>query len=249
MKYACIIYHKNHKQYPSSWIKKCIESIQAQTFQSFDVWEMDYGGGKERIYPGSNFSSTQLSTHSDAHNYLLDLVFSNGYDYAFNVNIDDYYDIHRFEKQAEVAEKGFDVISSNFFNIDENDKITCINNFHEKSLIQEANIGINIISHPVCCYSKRFWCTCTKLIPSEIPKDDFLLWKRSYVDVHNDYYFLVLPYYLHYYRVHSRKVSKPQEEKTTKATGEKVIKKNFWTDEEQKRIHDAKRDEWLKSNP
>lgn len=208
IKSAVIIFHKNINRYPKQWIDKCITSIRGQTYKDFDVFEVDYGGGNIQAYAGSNFESRVLSDHAQAHNYLLDKVFSLGYDCAFNVNVDDFYALNRFEKQIKCIEQGQDVVSSNFYNVDESDRVIAEKRMDILGVNKEANANHNIIAHPVCCYSKNFWTTCTKLHSEEIPRDDFELWKRSYAAC--KYKFLILPDYLLYYRVSSKKVSAPQ---------------------------------------
>ena len=210
LKFAVIIFHKNVRNYRPEWIKKCVESIQNQTYKEFDVFELDYGGGATQIYPDSNFASLELETHADAHNFILDKVFALGYDYAFNVNVDDYYAFTRFEKQIVYAIQGYDVISSNFYNIDENDALLATKTMHDLDIISEANKNHNILAHPVICYSRNFWTTCTRLWSGQIPLDDFNLWKRSF----GKYKFVIVPEFLLFYRVHPAKVSKAKEEPT-----------------------------------
>ena len=204
MRVAVIIYHKDVRKYNPEWIKKCVDSIRNQTYMNFDVFECDYGGTFTQIYEGSSFASTNhLLTHSDAHNFLLDKVFELGYDCAFNVNVDDIYSLDRFEKQLPWIEKGYDVVSSNFHHIDEKGRVLYPMIFDSLDPQREANRGHNIIAHPVVCYSKNFWLNCARLISSEIPKDDFHLWKRSY----GRFKFKILPDFLLYYRIHKQKVS------------------------------------------
>lgn len=203
MKLAVILFHKNSDNYPERWISKCLSSIKEQTHKHFDVFELDYGGQGIQLYEGSTFYSISLLDHAQAHNFLLDKVFELDYDGAFNVNIDDCYSPDRFEKQIPYLKNGYDVISSNFYNIDDNDNITCKLSMHDKNIITEASIGHNIIAHPVLLYSRNFWTTCSKLKSEEIPQDDFELWKRSY----DKYKFIVLPDYLLYYRIHKQKAS------------------------------------------
>ena len=203
MKVAVIIFHKQSHRYNSEWVQKCLHSIQNQTYKSFDVFELDYGNEHTQLYPNSNFMSLELPTHAEAHNLLLDQVFTLGYDCAMNVNIDDIYTLDRFAKQVPWIENGFDVISSNFYHIDERGRVTGSLAMDAKLPEVEARRGHNIIAHPVCCYSRNFWTNCTKLRASEIPKDDFELWKRSY----GKFKFKILPNFLLYYRVHGQKVS------------------------------------------
>lgn len=253
MNAAVIIFHKNVRSYPPEWIRQSVESIQKQTFKQFDVFEMDYGGSAVRIFPGSIFISFELSTHADAHNFLLDLVFSKGYDCAFNVNVDDYYAPDRFEKQLVYMQAGYDVVSSDFYNVNESGKVMDKMIMHDKSITEEAAKGHNIIAHPAVCYSKNFWTTCAKLIPEQIPFDDFELWKKSY----EKYRFIIVPEFLLYYRVHSKKISKPEggQEEELKGEEKTEIQKRpmaarpvgEWSEEEKEK-HNKAREEWLRVN-
>lgn len=202
MKVAVVIFHKTVNRYPENWIKSCMDSIRNQTFKNFDVFEVDYGFGNNQIYEGSNFENINFLDHSYALNYLLNKVFSLGYDCAFNVNVDDFYSLDRFEKQLPYIEQGYDIISSNFNIIDENDNTIKSMDMASLDIQKEANMNHNIIAHPAVCYSKNFK---GQLISSEIPRDDFELWKRCYSE--NQYKFIILPDYLLYYRVHSQKTS------------------------------------------
>ena len=170
-----------------------------QSYPNFKVYELDYGGTGNQIFEGSNFESFKLNNHAEAHNYLLDKAFKEC-DYVFNTNIDDYYDNRRVEKQLPLLKKGYDVVSSNFFWINEEDQVFGATKFHHLNIQKEAARNHNIIAHPVCAYSKRFWENCDKLKGEEIPRDDFELWKRSYK---KGFGFVILPDYLLYYRIHS----------------------------------------------
>lgn len=204
MKSAVILFHKNINKYNPEWIKKCLNSIKNQTYKQFDVYELDYGGEHNQIYKGSDFASNKsIHNHAEAHNWLLDKVFTFGYDCAFNINIDDIYSLDRFEVQLKWIEQGYDLISSNFHHINERGIVIRNMRMDDKDFLYEARRGNNIIAHPVCCYSKNFWTNCSKLHPNQIPKDDFELWKRSY----RQFKFKIVPEYLLYYRVHSQKVS------------------------------------------
>ncbi len=202
---ALIIFHKNVKQYPKKWITECVNSIRNQTYQKFDVFELDYGGGTEQIYTGSKFYNNICKDHSEAHNIMSDYVFSLGYKYVLNSNVDDYYSSDRIERQVPYLKDGYDVISSNFVRINEDSKEIGRTYFDSLDIEEEAKKDHNIIAHPVCAYSKHFWDNCSKLRSEEIPKDDFELWKRSY----KDFKFVILPYYLLFHRIHSNKVSDP----------------------------------------
>jgi hypothetical protein len=199
LKLAVIIFHKNIERYPKRWIDKCIDSLKYQSYPNFTVYELDYGGEGKQVYEGSNFESKKLNNHAEAHNYLLDKAFNDGCEYAFNVNVDDYYDKFRIERQLKYLKKGYDVVSSDFICVNEDDKILGYKRFHGKNISREFKNNHNVIAHPVCAYSKYFWENCTKLKGEEIPKDDFELWKRSI----NDFRFIIINDNLLYYRIHS----------------------------------------------
>lgn len=202
VKLAVILFHKNIDRYPKEWVSKCIYSIKNQTYKKFDVFEIDYGGAGNQIYKGSIFESILMDNHVFAHNYLLDKVFLIGYTYAANVNVDDFYSVRRFEKQLPYMEQKYDVISSNFYNVTYKGVIKNRMKMDDKDMIFESKKGHNILCHPVIIYSKHFWTTCSRLKPEEIPFDDFNLWKRSY----GKYKFVIVPYFLAYYRIHPFKV-------------------------------------------
>lgn len=201
---AVIIFHKNINNYPKRWIDRCVDSIRNQTYKDFTVFEIDYGGSGNQIYAGSDFENKSMLDHAQAHNYLLDKVFSLGYDCAYNTNIDDYYSENRFEKQLEYIEAGYDVVSSNFHRVNEDDQALYSLHFSGKDIIAESKRGHNIIAHPVLCYSRKFWLGCDRLQSHEIPQDDFMLWKRSY---EKGFKFIVLPDFLLYQRIHQNNVS------------------------------------------
>ena len=202
MKVAVVLFHKNIHRYPEQWVQQCVDSIKAQTYKDFQVFELDYGAGMNQVYKGSQSLNIVMNNHAEALNYLLEYVFSLGYDCAFNVNIDDYYAPDRFARQIKYIVQGYDIVSSNFHIVNENNEIIHSQQMHDRDMREEAAKGTNIIAHPVICYSKNFK---GKLIPEQIPSDDFELWKRCYGE--NQYKFIILPEYLLYYRSHELKVS------------------------------------------
>lgn len=142
MKAAVIFYHSNlHLHYPLRWIKKCVDSIAAQTYQDFDVIELNYGdaalvdqtqiGGLSTIaaeplfyanIPGKNHYKVhqKMENHIMAMNHLLNHCFNDcGYDAVFNINMDDHYHPTRFEKQVEKIKEGYDLVSSDFCYVEE----------------------------------------------------------------------------------------------------------------------------------
>ena len=102
---AVMVYHSNVRSaYPRRWIDKSVRSILAQTHENFDIYELNYGaeGGDValsvlapflHLLQGRHYTflSRKLDSHAAAMNMLLDRIFKDGYDVAFNVNIDDYY--------------------------------------------------------------------------------------------------------------------------------------------------------------
>jgi len=206
MKVAVIIFHKNiSTYYQPEWIKKCYDTIRNQEYQNFQVFEIDYGGTNNHTYEGSDFTNLAMDNHALAHNYLLDKAFSEGYDCAFNVNVDDWYALNRFNTMLPYIEQGYDVVSSNFYRVDRFEEVIQPLTFHTLNPIREANRGHNIIAHPVVCYAQKFWLNCDRLNPKEIPQDDFELWKRSYK---KGFRFIVLPQFLLFQRVHENNISK-----------------------------------------
>jgi len=212
MKAVVIIFHKNiDTYYPWEWIQKCYDTISNQSYRDFDVFELDYGGANRQTYPNSRFCSKLMGSHADAHNYLLDWVFSEGYDCAFNVNIDDWYALNRFEIQIPYIEKGYDVVSSNFYRVNDDESVKQSFKFHHRDHVKEAKREHNIMAHPVLCYSRHFWTNCDRLNPKDIPFDDFILWKKSYK---KDFKFIILPEFLLFQRIHKNNVSKKGRWKT-----------------------------------
>jgi hypothetical protein len=199
LRLGLIIFHKNVNRYPVEWVNRCMSSINMQSYPNFKVYELDYGGTGNHIFERSNFESFKLNNHAEAHNYLLDKAFKEC-DYVFNTNVDDFYALNRIERQIIYLKKGYDVVSSNFFRVNEDSQIVGATKFHHLNIMNEAKRNHNIIAHPVCAYSKFFWNNCDKLKGSEIPRDDFELWKRSYK---KGFSFYVMPDYLLYYRIHA----------------------------------------------
>ena len=178
MKIAIISFHKNIGRYPEEWITKYKNSILSQTYKNFDIIELNYGGGEERIFENSIFMSKNLKDHACAHNNLVDFSFSNGYDYVLNTNVDDYYPNNRISLQVQNYSMDYAVISGNykgFVTYDDNLNST---NFHTLDINNEFSKNHNIIAHPACGYTRKFLDYNESLISEEIPADDFCMWKR-----------------------------------------------------------------------
>jgi hypothetical protein len=110
IKSAVIFYHSNIQNvYPERWISKCIDTILQQTHQDFDIFELNYGGDEHTVFRWHlhklngrkyTFLSKRLDDHGMAMNFLLDYIFSQGYDAVFNTNLDDFYAPTRFARQV-----------------------------------------------------------------------------------------------------------------------------------------------------
>jgi hypothetical protein len=216
MKICCILYHSNiNKIYKTEWIQKCINTINNQTFQDFDIFELNYGedsNSLENFFKSKNqynFLNIKMNNHAEAMNHLLDLVFKEkNYDLCFNINLDDYYDLNRFSKQIDVMNQGFDVSSSEYIFIQEinnEDRILGLAGLSKNNIETLFKNDITPIAHPCVCYSKHFWENYGPYIPSEIPREDKNLWIRSYssgAKLH------IIKDPLLYYRIHNKQVSK-----------------------------------------
>lgn len=214
---AIILYHANARErYPQRWLDECIGSIKNQT-EKCVVLEMDYAGNNERLCDTSVFinmiidhnnadKKTKRHTgHSYAHNALCEAAIEYGAEYVFNTNIDDFYHYQRVEKQLEYLRQGYDVVSSNMTQINEDNEVLRADiRFSDMNIEEHAKKGHNVISHPACAYSKNFILNSGLLNPYEVPKDDFELWKRSF----GKFKFVIAPWTLHFYRIHSANVSK-----------------------------------------
>lgn len=202
MRVALICYHKNlNSLYPLNWINQYRNSILNQTYQDFDIFELNYGGGQERIFTNSVFVSHRFQTFVHAMNYMLDSLFQpHGYDCVFNTNCDDYYAPQRIERQLPWIEQGFDIVSSNYTiirNEIEHEKTE----FHNLDIGHNLNSQHNIVAHPAVAYSKKFWNE-NRYDPNEIPYEDLKLWQRSFPHCR----FKILAENLLFYRLHKNSV-------------------------------------------
>jgi len=216
MKICCILYHSNILNlYKSKWIEKCINTINNQTYQDFDIFELNYGNDDyslESFFKSKNqynFLSKKMDNHAEAMNHLLNVIFNEqNYDLCFNINLDDYYDLTRFEKQIDIMKQGYDVSSSEYYfikEVNDDDKVlglAGLSNHNIQTLFQN---DITPMAHPCVCYSKNFWIKYGPYIPLEIPREDKNLWIRSY-STGAKLYIIKEP--LLYYRLHDKQVSK-----------------------------------------
>lgn len=198
MKVALISFHKNIDRYPKEWIDLYRESILNQTCKDFDIFELNYGGGIERIFKESKFTSVNLKDHAEAHNYLLEKCFSLGYDLILNTNIDDRYPLNRVQIQIDNFDPNFSVISGNYKSFSEERDNIHTTSFHESDIEEEFYKNHNIIAHPACAYTRKILEYDEKLISEEIASDDFQMWKRL---LSKGAKFKILPEVLLYYRI------------------------------------------------
>ena len=214
MKKGVIFFHSNIQQlYPKRWVDKCINSIIHQRERDFKIYEINYGGEEYSVFDGiahdqeREFHPKKLSNHAEAMNFIIDRAFSDGCDVVFNTNLDDFYSPNRIEKQMVEIKNGADLVSSNMCYFEERDGTdTTLKyiNFFEMGSIEKSLIGgNNVIAHPVVAFSKNFWDS-NRYDPSEVPLEDFLLWKRAAssgvkISIVNDY--------LLNYRLHSSQIT------------------------------------------
>lgn len=199
---ALLCYHKNISSiYPKQWVERFRDSIEDQTYQEFDIFEINYGSGTERIFEHSYFESSPHPTFVHALNYLLDKVFSFGYDVAANSNVDDWVGMQWLEKMLGDIQRGNDLVSCNFCLV-KDEAITKFHRFHTLDILKELEAGHNPICHPAVCYTKKFWET-NRYVPEEIPVEDLELWKRA---LRSGSKFFINEQNLLYHRLHNNSV-------------------------------------------
>jgi hypothetical protein len=214
MKKGVILFHSNIKNiYKERWITKCVDSILNQTDNDFTFYEINYGGDNysvlnHDIIQSKKFWSIKMINYAYAMNFILDRAFEDGCEVVFNVNLDDYYDLSRFEKQLRVIEEGYDLVSSDFCYVQDNgndDVITHYMNIKQHGDIEHSlnQKNVNVIAHPAVCYSKHFWNN-NRYDPTKAPQEDFDLWKRASA---NGYQFCICDEILLYHRMHNSRAS------------------------------------------
>lgn len=213
MKVAVIFFHKNILTlYKKRWIEKCISSIKDQTFQDFDVFEVDYSGKNIKLcgtFTKHFFYNVRFDNHIGAMNFLLDEVFAKGYDVVFNTNMDDYYDPKRFELQLEKIKEGFNLVSSNFYYITELPSGKDIV-MHHMNMTSYGDIRLNlkknhnVIAHPCICMDRSMWESGLRY-NDLLGYEDLDLWQRAH-----EHKFFILQDYLLYYRIHDNQITKTE---------------------------------------
>lgn len=202
MKSIAIIYHSNLFEFiDTDCIFKCIESISEQTFSQFDILELNYGNDVISLlklfsnYFKDNkkyFDHKPMKNHVDALNYCLTKCFDElDYDIVFNINLDDFYNINRFQIQYDkILHDSYDLVTSNIKLFQEVDHkiIQRFVNYIKTDLTKEQESYFiknkilfekkNVLSLSPAAFTKIFWLSIDKKIDDAIPVEDFFLWKK-----------------------------------------------------------------------
>jgi len=207
-KIGVVLFHSNiDRIYKKEWIDKCISSILNQTVKDFNFYEIDYNGDNKSVLTcDKKYWSIKLKNYATAMNFIITEAFNDGCDYIFNVNLDDFYSDDRFEKQLNVIKNGYDIVSSDFCYVDNNDNIINPHIIDSHCNIEyELNRGHNVIAHPCVCMCKRFWNDISNRYDDNFtPMEDLLLWTSA---INRGYKFYICKEKLLYYRIHNNQVS------------------------------------------
>lgn len=238
-KCSVIFFHKNLKKiYEWKWIEKCVLSVLNQTYNDFDIFEINYGGDSYSIFNDITtdknlyFYKESFETHTEAMMYLLDICFNEyDYDIVYNTNLDDYYRDDRFMLQKECIENGYDLCSSYMTYIDGDDNITMvwddsrygfnkygfINNgkyVDNDNIKKQLDINHNIINHSCVCFSKNFWNSYDKnnnllRYRDDKPYEDLSLWQRGLTTN-----ITIITENLIYYRIHNNQIGEQNKKES-----------------------------------
>jgi len=202
MKVALMAYHSNlSKIYPPTWVEEYRSSILAQTYKDFDIYECCYGKEKERIFDNSVYTHYEFPSFVHVMNYLLSVLFENGFDCVANSNVDDKFSADWIKKLLPYIDFGYDVASCNFV-IFQDEKMLGKHYFDKLNIEEELNRQHNILCHPAILFNKTFWEKGNRYKPDEIPLEDLKLWQRA---IKNSTFF-IHPDHLCYHRLHSNSV-------------------------------------------
>lgn len=205
MRVALMSYHKNvHELYPLKWLEDYRDSVLAQTFKDFDVYEINYGLMPGMIFWNSRYESRRFPTFVHCMNYLLDKLFNDGYDVVFNSNVDDLYEPTWMERQLSQI-KNAELVSCNFTLFNQTG-VYHSHRFEKVDIEKELSKNHNPICHPGVCYTKKFWDLGNRYIPEEIPYEDMELWKRAIKNSR----FIIHPDSLVHHRIHGNSVCKSE---------------------------------------
>ena len=197
VKKCCVIFfHKNiYKLYKKKWINECIYSVLDQKNCSFDIFEINYGNSNVSVFKDIKldkkkhlhyFFNKDYKTHTEAMVFLLNKCFLEyNYDIVFNTNMDDYYNLYRFQEQLIDIEKNGSYLNSTLWTYikeDPNDgsfskTLTYTYRNNDFVWIQYKDLGKqdfkgkikynvikenlrklnNVINHSAVCFTKEFW--------------------------------------------------------------------------------------------
>ena len=213
MKVGVIFFHKNIlKLYRKEWITQCVQSILYKTYQYFDIFEINYGNTDYSIFENVStdsrrhyFYQEDLEDHTYAMNFILSKAFSHDCDIVFNTNLDDYYHPNRFVKQINMVNQGYDLVSSFWYYVNENNEITNKMN-HEllrlkctgtgnptkctgtrstvDGIFQQLSENNNVLNHSGVCFTKKMWSSFDKFnnrlrYDNRKPYEDLILWQKT----------------------------------------------------------------------
>ncbi len=201
-KIGILIYHKDiFKIYKERWVQKCLDSIRAQTFQDFTVYELCYSDTRSQLWENSNYSHIPMPNHIFSMNHILDKAFEDGCDVVFNVNLDDYFSPNRFQLQLDAIHAGYELVSSNFQHIEEVDGVDVPVRdmiFHLLDIKTELDVNHNILCHSVIAYTKKFWETTRYYDVNQLGYEDMELWRLGLI---NNFKMYIVPEILCFYRL------------------------------------------------
>ena len=219
LKLGVVVFHKEvQKIYKERWFRRSLESMINQSVKEVHFYEINYGKDSTSLLSGYKvknlkFYHRPLSNYAEAMNFIISEAFNDGCDYVFNTNLDDFYRKDRIEKELELIQSGYDIVSSDFCYVEERADVDGV---IKDAIIQDMHIwrppehiisyfrnGENIFAHPSVCYSRKFW-EGNKYNPDMVPEEDFHLWRES---AERGYKFAIHPEVLLYYRIHENQVS------------------------------------------
>jgi len=204
LKVAVISYHANAYQiYPLKWLEEYRDSIMNQTFQAYDLFEVNYGKTVGMIFwKSKSYQSREFPTFVHCMNWMLDYLFDEcGYDVVFNSNVDDIFHPQWMEKSLAAVKSGADLVSCNFQLFNEHG-IYHSHHFARLDIKKELDRNHNVLCHPAIAYTKNFWSKGHRYVPDDIPYEDLKLWQRAV----NDSKIIILPDHLLLHRVHDNAV-------------------------------------------
>jgi hypothetical protein len=120
LKVGVVFFHSDIRNiYKERWIEKSITSMKNQTVKNLHFYEISYGENQKSIlseYSVENlkFYHKNFNNYAEAMNFIISEAFSDGCDYVFNTNMDDFYRQDRVEKEFELIQSGYDIVSSDF---------------------------------------------------------------------------------------------------------------------------------------